>query len=82
MTFPHELMQCVWVWLVDGGWRGVRCVNVEPWLGYPARLDRAIEAGRATALAPDESLEAATRLIAFETREPIEGFHEDGRPIR
>jgi hypothetical protein len=82
MTFPHELLQCVWVWLVDGGWRGIRCVNVEPWLGYPARLDQAIAAGRAATLAPGESFEAASRLVAFETREPIDGFDDDGRPIR
>jgi hypothetical protein len=82
MTFPHELFRCVWVWLVDGGWRGIRCVNVEPWTGYPARLDAAIAAGRASTLAPGESLEAATRWLAFATTEPIAGFDDEGRPIR
>ncbi len=23
VTFPHEVFRCVWVWLVDGGWRGI-----------------------------------------------------------
>jgi hypothetical protein len=82
MTFPHELLRCVWVWQVDGGWRGIRCVNVEPWTGYPARLDAAIAGGRAAALAPGESLEATTRWLAFETNEPIDGFDDEGRPIR
>jgi hypothetical protein len=82
MTFPHELLSCVWVWFVDGGWRGIRCVNVEPWLGYPARLDRAIEAGRAVELGPGDELEADTRLIAFEGRGSVRGFDEEGRPIR
>jgi hypothetical protein len=82
MTFPTDVFACVWVWLVDGGWRGIRCVNVEPWTGYPARLDEAIEAGRATELAPGETLEAATRWIAFETRGPVRGFDEAGSPVR
>jgi hypothetical protein len=82
MTFPMDVFACVWVWLVDGGWRGIRCVNVEPWTGYPARLDEAIEAGRATELAPGETLEAATRWIAFETRGPVRGFDEAGSPVR
>jgi hypothetical protein len=82
MTFPHELFPCVWVWLVDGGWRGIRCVNVEPWTGYPARLDAAIAAGRASTLAPGESLDASTRWLGFATTEPIDGFDHEGRPIR
>jgi hypothetical protein len=80
MTFPEETFRCVWVWLVDGGWRGVRCVAVEPWLGYPAKLDDARDAGRARRLGPGEELIAETRLIGFETRDPIAGFDEAGLP--
>jgi hypothetical protein len=82
MTFPTQVFGCVWVWLVDGGWRGIRCVNVEPWTGYPARLDEAIAADRAMGLAPGEALEAATRWIGFTTREPVRGFDEAGAPVR
>ncbi len=41
----------VHLWLVDGGWRGLRCVAIEPWTGRPSRLDQAIEQGRARWLA-------------------------------
>lgn len=81
MTFPHDVFRCVWVWLVDGGWRGIRCVAVEPWLGYPARLDEARSAGRARRLEPGEALVTETRLIGFETREPVSGFDDAGLPL-
>jgi hypothetical protein len=81
MTFPTSVFRCVWVWMVDGGWRGLRCVAVEPWTGYPARLDHAIEAGNAYTLEPDQKIVAETRLIGFQTRVPIEGFQENGLPL-
>jgi galactose mutarotase-like enzyme len=81
MTFPADLFRCVWVWLVDGGWRGIRCAAVEPWLGYPGRLDEAIAADRAYRLEAGEVLTAETRLIGFETRSAIRGFDAEGRPV-
>jgi len=66
IRFPHELFRCVWVWLVDGGWRGIRCVALEPWTGYPARLDQAIAQGRALRLAPGEAIEAAFAIEVSE----------------
>lgn len=81
MTFPLDVFDCVTVWVVDGGWRGIRCVAVEPWAGYPARLDEAIAAGHARTIEPGGELSADTRLIAFNTTSPIDGFTEDGRPI-
>jgi hypothetical protein len=82
MTFPHDLFRCVWVWLVDGGWRGIRCVAVEPWTGYPGALDEAIAAGHARELPVGESLTAETRLIGFATTAPVRGFGDGGHPIR
>ena len=81
MTFPTEVFPCVWVWLVDGGWRGIRCVAVEPWVGYPARLDEARDARRSRSLSPGEELVAETRLIGFQTDGPIAGLVANGRPI-
>jgi galactose mutarotase-like enzyme len=82
MTFPHEIFRCVWVWLVDGGWRGIRCVAVEPWTGYPTALSDAIAAGHATTLAAGQSLSAETRLIGFATATPVTGFDEAGQPLK
>jgi Domain of unknown function (DUF5107) len=81
MTFPQETMRAVWLWLVDGGWRGLRCLTLEPWLGYPARLDQAFERGLARVFKPGERLVVNTRFIAFRSDGPIAGFAEDGRPI-
>lgn len=81
MTFPSDVLRCVWVWLVDGGWRGLRCVAVEPWLGYPARLDEAIAMGNAHLLAPGEELSVETSIIAFVSTGPIGGFDESGSPL-
>jgi galactose mutarotase-like enzyme len=65
MTFSTDVFRCVWVWLVDGGWRGIRCVAVEPWTGYPARLDEALAIGHARTLAPGETLATEVSLFAF-----------------
>jgi hypothetical protein len=70
----------VWVWLVDGGWRGLRCVAVEPWTGHPARLDRAIAENQALILAPGAELSFQTRLISFSTTTPIAGFDAECLP--
>ena len=71
MTFPADLFRCVWVWLADGGWRGIRCAAVEPWIGFPGRLDEAIAAGRAYQLGAGEVLTAETRLIVEVPRHRI-----------
>jgi hypothetical protein len=81
MTFPTSVFKCVWVWMVDGGWRGLRCVAVVPWSGYPAGRDHANEAGNAYTLQPGQKIVAETRLIGFQTRVAIEGFQEDGLPL-
>ena len=81
MSFPHDLFRCVWVWAVDGGWRGIRCLAVEPWTGYPSRLDEAITADRACELSAGQTLTAEIRLIGFHARAPIMGFDDEGRPV-
>lgn len=80
MVFPQQVLRSVWVWLVDGGWRGLRCVAVEPWTGHPARLDRALADDRALIIAPRDEVSFETRLIAFSTTEPIAGFDAECRP--
>lgn len=64
MKFSSQVFRSVWIWFVDGGWRGIRCVAVEPWTGYPARLDEAIAAGRAQTLEPGEALTTDLSLVA------------------
>lgn len=56
--FPLEVFPVAHLWIVDGGWRGLRCIGLEPWTGYPARLDEAIRMGHTTTLASSENLSA------------------------
>ena len=80
MTFSLEDFSSVHLWIVDGGWRGVRSAVVEPWSGYPARLDQAIADGHARELAPGQIVTTEVRIIAFEAQEVINGFDREGRP--
>lgn len=83
MIFPAEVLPSVWLWAVDGGWRDIRCIGVEPWTGHPARLDAAIVAGNVRVLAPGEVMRFASRLVAYEPGAgDLEGFDDHGIPIR
>jgi hypothetical protein len=66
ISFPREILTSVWIWAVDGGWRGLRCVGVEPWSGYPARLDQALAAGRVATIPGDATLRFETRLASYD----------------
>jgi len=81
MTFSLKDFPSVHLWVVDGGWRGIRCAVVEPWSGYPARLDEAIAVGQARVLAPGECVETEVHIIAFDGQETVNGFDNEGRPL-
>jgi len=72
MCFPKEIFKAVWLWLVYGGWRGLYCAAIEPWTGYPARLDEAVREGVYSELSPNESLECDTRIVIFHKFSDIE----------
>jgi Domain of unknown function (DUF5107) len=80
ISFPTEVFNTAWVWVVDGGWRGLRAVALEPWTGWPADLNEAADAGRSRRLAAGEPLTVDVRLHAFTARGPIAGFADDGTP--
>ena len=80
VQFPATVFRAVHIWAVDGGWRGIRTVVVEPWTGRPARLDEAITQGFARTLRPRESLTAAVRFVAFDARGRVSGFTAKGEP--
>jgi hypothetical protein len=81
ITFPPDVLRAVWIWVVNGGWRGLRCVGMEAFTGYPSRLDNALAAGQATTLLPGDQMSCDTRIIAFLTEGPICGFGPDGQPL-
>lgn len=78
VQFEQELFSHVHIWIVDGGWRGIRTAVVEPWTGRPARLDQAIEQGFSRKLEPGHNVQTAIKLIAFKPHGEIQGFDEKG----
>ena len=76
VTFPLEVFPWVHIWVVDGGWRGIRCAVAEPWTGAPARLDRAIESGSARLLGVGETVQADVRISSLRLGEPVPGPSE------
>ena len=81
IEFPPDVFKCVWLWAVDGGWRGIRCVAAEPWTSWPGRLDEAIKAGTQVTLDPGARLIANVRILAFEESGPVAGFDPSGTPL-
>jgi Domain of unknown function (DUF5107) len=77
VRFSTDQFSNVHLWLVDGGWRGLRCVAIEPWTGRPSRLDQAIEQGRARWLGPGERASAAVNFVAFTPSPATDGNAED-----
>jgi len=62
LVFDRELFPVVWMWLVNGGWRGYHHAILEPWTGHPSSLDAARSEGQVRELGPGEEL--ATEVVA------------------
>jgi len=80
MIFNGTDLPCTWMWLIDG-WRGLRAVTVEPWMGWPGSLAEAIRVGRARTLAAGGCIETDTAITAFAPLGPLRGFDAHGKPI-
>jgi len=78
MAFPKDIFRCIWLWLVYGGWRGLHCVAVEAWTGYPAKLDMAVKKGKYSSLKPRESLTCETCLVAHQGFAQVNRIRPDG----
>jgi hypothetical protein len=78
LAFPKDIFRCIWLWLVYGGWRGLYCVAVEAWTGYPGALDMAIKNGVYSNLEPGKSLTCETRLIGYRGLSKIDRIKPDG----
>ncbi len=65
MVFPTDIFKALWMWQVYGGWRGLYQLAIEPWVGYPVRLEQAIEAGRQRILPPNQPLEYEAALVVY-----------------
>jgi galactose mutarotase-like enzyme len=78
MAFPKDVFKSIWMWLVYGGWRGLYCVAIEPWTGYPSKLDEAIAQGECTNLKAAESICCETRLVGYTGFSKVERIRTTG----
>jgi galactose mutarotase-like enzyme len=78
MAFPKDIFRCIWLWLVYGGWRGLYCVAVEAWTGYPGKLEDAIKNGKCSRLEAGENLTCETRLVGHKGFSRVHRIGPDG----
>lgn len=77
-VFPKEIFRVIWLWLVYGGWRGLYCAAIEPWTGYPAKLDKAVKEGLYSILEPKGKLECDTLALVYEGVSKVEKITDLG----
>ncbi len=65
LHFPAEVFRCLWLYLCYGGYRDLNVAIVEPWIGYPSKLDEAVQAGRFRTLKAGETLEAVVSAVVY-----------------
>jgi galactose mutarotase-like enzyme len=78
LVFPREVFPVLWCWMVYGGWRGHYHVALEPWIGWPHQLDKAVAAGRHRTLAPGETLQCETMAVVYSGVQSITSVGWDG----
>lgn len=78
MTFPKDIFRCIWLWLVYGGWRGLYCVAVEAWTGYPGKLQDAVKKGEHSSLKAGQSLSCETSLVGYTSFSGVDRIEPDG----
>lgn len=78
LVFPREVFPVLWCWMVYGGWRGHYHVALEPWTGWPHRLDKAVAVNRHRTLLPGERLECETLAVAYTGLSSVSSIGADG----
>ena len=78
ITFDKAVFPNIHIWMVNGGWRGIRTIAVEPWTAMPAGLDHAITAGTAGQLQVGQTISTQVKMIVFTPPTHINGFTENG----
>ncbi|HVU11193.1 MAG TPA: hypothetical protein VHD90_07935 [Phototrophicaceae bacterium] len=78
MVFPTDVFKALWIWQVYGGWRGLYQLAVEPWVGYPVRLEQAIDAGRQRIVQPNQPLEYEAAVVIYSGLEAVSAIERSG----
>lgn len=78
MSFDKDVFPNFHIWMVNGGWRGIRTIAIEPWTAMPAGLDHAITAGTARELQLGEKVTTTVKMIVFKPQTDVNGFNENG----
>lgn len=80
-VFPKDIFKVIWLWLVYGGWRGLYCIAIEPWTGYPAELDMAVKEGIYSTLETGERLECDTLALTYKDVTKVERITANGEVV-
>ena len=78
LVFDLDTFSCVWLVLGYGGFRGFYQALLEPWTGYPTRLEEATAAGRARTLHEGQSVEASVAAVIYGGVTKVGGLGADG----
>jgi galactose mutarotase-like enzyme len=81
MVFPTDIFRALWIWQVYGGWRGLYQLAIEPWVGYPVRLEQAIDAGRQRVLLPGQPLEYEVSMVVYTGLTRVSAIQVDGSNV-
>lgn len=81
MSFKASQFPVLGMWLLNG-WRGLRAITLEPWVGWPGSLEEAIRLGRARTIQRGATFEAELSMIALAPVGAVRGFDQNGQPLR
>ena len=82
LVFPTDVFRALWMWQVYGGWRGLYQLAIEPWVGYPVRLEQAIEAERQRILLPNAPLEYEVGMVVYSGMASVGSIERSGDHYR
>jgi len=78
LCFDLARFPVVWLVLGYGGFRGFHQALLEPWTGYPTRLEDAVAAGNASVLEPGEQVRTSVTAVLYDGVTGVESLAPDG----
>ena len=78
LCFDVERFPVVWLVLGYGGFRGFHQALLEPWTGYPTRLQDAVAAGNASVLGPGDRVTTTVTAVLYSGVSAVGSLSPDG----